>query len=277
MIFSRIVGGLGNQLFQIAACLKYKKLEEKVIISFLGDIHIPKRENCLNYIFEKPEWLYYDDSKNLNQFTKFFAKNSAYLRFGSYLPIVSVNDRNFNLNISRNFLKNTLFFDGYFNKNWTLSSLIYAFNQLKLREIVLRREYLENCREDVIIHIRGADFLDIPNLNICKIDYYKNSIKYFISIGHRSFKVISEDQIYARELINQLKNYFVDIKIKKIKTESIKNDFNIIRSSRFAILSNSTFSWWASFLSNSKNLFIVPYSFSLKEKRMLLPNEKIIC
>ena len=277
MIFSRIVGGLGNQLFQIAACLKYKKLEEKVIISFLGDIHIPKRENCLDYIFEKPEWLYYDDSKNINQITKFIAKNSAYLRCGSYLPIVSINDRNFYLNNSRNFLKKTLFLDGYFNKNWTLSSLNYAFKQLKLREIGLSKEYLENCREDVIIHIRGADFLDLPNFNICKIDYYKNCMRYFITMGYRSFKVISEDQIYARELISQLKKYFVDIKIKKIKTESIKNDFNIIRSSRFAILSNSTFSWWASFLSSSKNLFLVPYSFSLREKRMLLPNEKIIC
>ncbi len=47
MLFSRIVGGLGNQLFQSAACLKYRKQKEKVIISFLGDIHVPKRVNCL--------------------------------------------------------------------------------------------------------------------------------------------------------------------------------------------------------------------------------------
>jgi hypothetical protein len=50
MLFSRMVGGLGNQLFQIAACLKYKTLGEKVIISFLGDIHIPKRELFRIYI-----------------------------------------------------------------------------------------------------------------------------------------------------------------------------------------------------------------------------------
>jgi len=271
-----MVGGLGNQLFQIAACLKYKKLEEKVIISFLGDIHIPKRENCLDYIFEKPEWLYYDDSKNLDQFTKFIAKNSAYLRFGSYLPIVSINDRNFNFNNSRNLLKNTLFFDGYFNNNWTYTSLNYAFKKLKLLQIGLGKEYLNNCTEDVIIHIRGGDFLQIPKLNICKLEYYKNSIRYFISMGYRSFKVISEDQKYAREVINQLKNYFIDIQIIKLKTNSIKDDFNIIRSSRLAILSNSTFSWWASFLSDSKKKFIVPYYFSFKEKRMLLPNEIVI-
>ena len=83
MIFSRIVGGLGNQLFQTAACLKYRNEREKVIISFLGDIHVPKRINCLNYIFERPKWLYYDDSHDLNLFKKFVAKTSASLRFGS--------------------------------------------------------------------------------------------------------------------------------------------------------------------------------------------------
>ena len=40
MLFSRMVGGLGNQLFQTAALLKYRRHKEKVIISFLGDIHI---------------------------------------------------------------------------------------------------------------------------------------------------------------------------------------------------------------------------------------------
>ena len=95
MIFSRMVGGLGNQLFQTAACLKYRNEKEKVIISFLGDIHVPKRINCLNSIFEKPNWLYYDNSRDLNIIKKFVARTSASLRFGSYLPFISINDRNF--------------------------------------------------------------------------------------------------------------------------------------------------------------------------------------
>ena len=60
MLFSRMVGGLGNQLFQTAAFFKYRSKKEKVIISFPGDIYIPKRENCLNYIFEIPYWLYWE-------------------------------------------------------------------------------------------------------------------------------------------------------------------------------------------------------------------------
>ena len=276
MIFSRIVGGLGNQLFQTAACLKYRNQREKVIISFLGDIHIPKRINCLNYIFERPNWLYFDDSPYLNLPTQFIAKTSASLRFGSYLPLISINDRNFSSRSYRSSIKKILFLDGYFNQKWTFYSLKNAFKQLKLKPIELNEEYLQICNNDVVIHLRGSDFLTIPNLNICNLDYYKKSISYSISKGYYSFKLISEDQIYGKEILKEIKKCFVGLKIQLLDSYSIKNDFNLIRSSKLAILSNSTFSWWASFLSTSKKEFIVPENFSLREKRIILPNETIL-
>ena len=127
-----------------------------------------------------------------------------------------------------------------------------------------------------IIHIRGGDFLSIRNLNICKIDYYKNSIKYALSKGLKNFIVICEDQRYGKQVIEELKKSFTNLQIKILKSDTIKNDFNLIRSSQVAILSNSTFSWWASFLSTSKKEFLVPSNFSTKEKRIILPNETIM-
>ena len=131
MLFSRMVGGLGNQLFQTAALLKYKKNKEKVIISFLGDIHIPKRENCLNYIFEMPKWLYLDNSPKLSLTTKLIARISAGLRFGSFIPLISINDRNFYLSKTHFQKRSILFLDGYFNQNWTYESLQELFTKLK--------------------------------------------------------------------------------------------------------------------------------------------------
>ena len=276
MIFSRIVGGLGNQLFQTAACLKYRKQREKVIISFLGNIHVPKRINCLDSIFVRPNWLYFDNSYDLNLTTKLIAKTSASTRFGSYLPFLSINDRNFSSRNYRSSLKKILFLDGYFNHNWTYNSLKNAFMQLKLKPIELNKECLQICNNDVVIHVRGGDFLTIPNLNICNLDYYKKSISYAISKGYYSFKLISEDQIYGKEILKEIKKCFIDLKIQLLNSDSIKNDFNLIRSSKLAILSNSTFSWWASFLSTSKKEFIVPKNFSIKEKRIILPNETIV-
>ncbi len=276
MIFSRMVGGLGNQLFQTAACLKYRNPKEKVIISFLGDIHIPKRINCLNYIFEKPTWLYYDNSYNINILNKFIAKTSAALRFGSYIPIIGINDRNFCSRDYRYYEKKILFLDGYFNQKWTYSSLKDAFSKLKVIPIELNQEYIQICNNDVVIHLRGSDFLKISDLNICNLEYYIKSITYAISKGYSSFKLISEDQKYGKEILKEIKKYFIDLKISMINSGTIKNDFNLIRSSKLAILSNSTFSWWASFLSTSKKEFIVPENFSLKEKRIILPNETIV-
>ena len=276
MLFSRMVGGLGNQLFQTAAFLKYRRNKEKVIISFLGDIHIPKRLNCLNSIFESPNWLYFDNSKKLNLLTKFFARSSAGLRFGSYLPLVGINDRNFYYEKSNFLNQRILFLDGYFNQYWTYSNLNTLFKIFRLKPIILKEQQLKLCNQNVIIHIRGGDFISIKKLNICKVDYYKNSITYALSKGLKNFIVISEDQTYSKEIIKELKKCFANLQISLLKSTSIENDFNIIRSSKLAILSNSTFSWWASFLSNTKKEFLVPSNFSSNQKRIILPNETII-
>ena len=271
-----MVGGLGNQLFQTAAFLKYRRHNEKVIISFLGDIHLPKRLNCLNTIFETPNWLYFDNSKKINLLTKIFARSSAGLRFGSYIPFFGINDRNFYLEKSHFLNQKILFLDGYFNQNWTHSKLHTLFKTFRLKAINLNEQQLSLCNQNVIIHIRGGDFISINKFNICKVDYYKNSIRYAISRGLKDFIIISEDQRYSKEIIKELKKCFANLKISLLKSTSIENDFNIIRSSKLAILSNSTFSWWASFLSNTKQEFLVPSNFSSEQKRIVLPNETII-
>ena len=271
-----MVGGLGNQLFQTAALLKYRRGKENVIISFLGEIHIPKRVNCLKTIFEIPDWIYFDNSRKLNLLTRLFARSSAGLRFGSYLPLIGINDSNFNYQRSNPLSKKLLFLDGYFNQDWDYKELYSLFSILKLNPIILNNHTQKLCNENVVIHIRGGDFLSIKNLNICKLDFYKKSIKCALSRGLKTFVVISEDRRYGKEIIKELRKCFPHLQISIMKTDSIKNDFNIIRSAKFAILSNSTFSWWASFLSTSKKEFLVPSNFSIKEKRILLPKETII-
>ena len=276
MLFSRMVGGLGNQLFQTAAFLQYRRQNEKVVVSFLGDIHIPIRENCLDSIFDIPYWLNFDNSKKISIFTKLLARSSAGLRFGSYLPLIGINDRNFNYSKSHFPNQKLYFLDGYFNQNWTYNKINSLFRILKLKAIKLSDKNQKLCNQNVVIHIRGGDFLSIKHLNICKFNYYKNSIEYALSKGLKKFLIITEDQKYGNQMMRELKNSFSNLQISMLKSDSIKNDFNLIRSSKLAILSNSTFSWWASFLSNKKQEFLVPTNFSSKQKRIILPNETII-
>ena len=65
----------------------------------------------------------------------------------------------------------------------------------------MNKEQLGLCNQNVVIHIRGGDFLSIKNLNIYKIDYYKNAIDCYPSKGLKTFKVICEDQRYGKKVI----------------------------------------------------------------------------
>ena len=192
------------------------------------------------------------------------------------MPLIGINDRNFNYQKSNFLSQKFLFLDGYFNQNWKYRELNSLFSILKLKPILLNDYKQKLCNQNVIVHIRGGDFLSIKNLNICKLNFYKKSIEYALSKGLNTFTIISEDKRYGKAVIKELKKCLPDLRISIMKSDSIKNDFNLIRSAKFAILSNSTFSWWASFLSTSKKEFLVPSNFSIKEKRIILPKETII-
>ena len=203
-----MVGGLGNQLFQTAAFLQYRRRKEKVVVSFLGDIHKPIRENCLNSIFDIPDWLYFDNSNKISIFTKLFARTSAGLRFGSYLPLIGINDRNFNYNRAHFPNQKLYFLDGYFNQNWIYNKIYSLFRILKLKPIKLSYSSQKLCHQNVVIHIRGGDSLSIKHLNICKFNYYKNSIEYALSKGLKTFLIIAEDQKYGTQIMRELKKTF---------------------------------------------------------------------
>ena len=134
-----------------------------------------------------PDWLYFDNSRKLNLLTRLLARSSAGLRFGSYLPLVGINDRNFNHKKFYFFSKKLLFLDGYFNQGYDYAELQSLFSILKLKKFKLNKEQLKICNQNVVIHIRGGDFLAIKNLNICKLAYYKNSIEYFLSKGQKFY------------------------------------------------------------------------------------------
>ena len=99
------------------------------------DIHVPKYNYCLNEIFEKPNLLYFDNSNNLSLLTILVGRSSATLRFGSYLPLIGINDRNFCKKdiYSRN--KKVLFLDGYF-QNWQCKDLNQLFNKLETKQVI---------------------------------------------------------------------------------------------------------------------------------------------
>ena len=130
-----------------------------------------------------------------------------------------------------------------------------------------KKLFIKLCR------IFGYEIIDQSNFTSPTL---KKELDEILTVQGRKSITIPLGELKIEKKVKELKNYYNDLQISILKSDSIKNDFNLIRSAKLAILSNSTFSWWASFLSNSKKEFLVPSNFSIKEKRMILPREIII-
>lgn len=103
-----------------------------------------------------------------------------------------------------------------------------------------------------VINFRGGEYRGVPNL-ILNHNYWKNSINHMLSINpNMKFIIITDDPPFAVSYIGNYSCYHIDIGF----------DFYAINKSKYVILSNSSFGWWASWLSQSSNLIIAPKYWS---------------
>ena len=102
-----------------------------------------------------------------------------------------------------------------------------------------------------VINFRGGEYKSIPNL-IPSRDYWHNCINYMKRINpNMDFIIITDDPNCASTFIPNIKCYHVDIGF----------DFYVVNKSRYLILSNSSFGWWAAWLNVRSRLTIAPKYF----------------
>lgn len=97
------------------------------------------------------------------------------------------------------------------------------------------------------IHFRGGDYKDMPNWLLPK-KYYETSINKIKEFNNNLKFLIITDDI---ELANQ---FFDGV---DVISNEIMVDFNLLYHSKFCIIPNSSFSWWAAWLSD-KEITIAP-------------------
>jgi hypothetical protein len=98
------------------------------------------------------------------------------------------------------------------------------------------------------IHIRGGDNVGKSHNWLAPKEYYSNAMTE-IKDKHniKNFCIVTDD-------FNLSKEWFPDI---PIISKSLSTDFKLIHYSKYSIISNSTFSWWASWLGENK-IIIAP-------------------
>jgi hypothetical protein len=100
-----------------------------------------------------------------------------------------------------------------------------------------------------VINFRGGEYRNILNV-VCRREYWRDSINHMLSINpNMKFIVITDDPEFA--------SYYMPFQIPCYHDE-IGFDFYVINKSKWVILSNSTFGWWAAWLNDTANLILAP-------------------
>jgi uncharacterized ubiquitin-like protein YukD len=234
MISSYLQGGLGNQMFQIAAAYS---LSRQIGVECMFDFN-----NCYTPNQGHSSKKYVSDIfKNIKNFNlnehkliTFHQKKFAY----GELPKID------NLILLGDFQTEKYFID-YIEE---VKNLFY-FDENKKLEIRSKLMNISNNEKITAVHVRRGDYLTKPNFHpTCDIDYYK---KAFELIDGNKFIFVSDDIKWCRDNFNGDNFYYSDF------TNEI-DDLYLIMMCDNQIIANSSFSWWGSYLCPFNNKIIAP-------------------
>ena len=284
MIISKIQGGLGNQLFCYFA--SYNFINSKKF-DLLLDIY--------DYKFYRKDRPFYLEKFKINYkiATKNNLKKFRYLNFSKIDYALSQkfsinlykkssknkiylenNNKNKNLEFHRNQIKDFIYVDGFwqdFNNLKNIKNFINDSTELKEEYINFDQKILNKIKNtnSISIHVRRDDLLRKPFSDVyhtCNFDYYKNSINFFENkTDNNYYFIFTDDIVWAKKNLNFLQNkiFISDLNL------SDYSEFYLMKKCKHHIISNSTFSLWAAWISeNINSLIITPkywYKKSLKK------------
>ena len=231
MLTTKLYGGAGNQMFQIANCLAHSWRSSV-------EYRIPRQT------MDPDKWpVYFTHFPDLLPYT--FDQFGLYREKGHGYHAIDKRDQ--------------LCFDGYFQsykyfheyRDKIIGSFLPAFERFGKFEIP----------GFVSLHIRRGDYLEHPDKHpfIAK-SYIRKAIQYFNDLGFTHFFVFSDDVEWAQENIHEnnfgIINYFMHSK----EGADPLHDMYLMSTCQHNIVCNSTFSWWGAYLNqNPKKVVVCPH------------------
>ena len=273
MIIVRLMGGLGNQLFQYAfgRALSEKTgqklffddsfflVGQKEMIASVRQYELDKfslEVNCstpflvrnvidLKYRYTKNKFL-----RVLRKLLK--VRNSRSIRFI---------DERFFAAYDEQILPNCRTGINYYNGCWQTYQYFKNIRSILLEELKIKKTLLsplslalsESIQKEnaVSIHIRRGDYLqpEWEILGVCSLDYYKQAIELLIKEEKNpSFYIFSNDMEWTKANLKIVDKpvYYIEHTFEETGYE----DLYLMSICKHQIIANSTFSWWAAWLNN---------------------------
>jgi len=269
MIIVKLMGGLGNQMFQYAAgcCLAHlHKTELKLDLSYLEADpanKYTKRHYALDVFNIHASMA---TEKDIKPFLPLY-RNKYHSTLQRKLPIlfskiVANESGHAFMKEFYSFPKNT-----YLNGFWQSELYFQPIKEILLNDFSIKQEpdaanlaLSEKMKSTnaVSLHIRRGDYVENKQANqfhgTCSLAYYHQAISYIKTVCESAHLfVFSDDVTWAKSNLNSvLPVTYVDINASKPQF-----DIWLMSLCKHNIIANSSFSWWGAWLNQHPNKLVI--------------------
>jgi len=272
MIIVKLMGGLGNQMFQYAAARRLAHVHGaslKLNLGWYKNIaeSDTARKYALNVFAIKEEIASPEELQNLRNpgqgSVRKIIQCLANARAGSTRGTV-INEKHYHFDPDIMALPDNVSLEGYWQSEKyfkDIEEIIRNKFTVKFKPDALNRELAETIKgvEAVSIHVRRGDYVSNPAASryhgTCSLDYYRRAIDNVLhKTVHPHFFVFSDDPSWVK---NNLKMAHPVTFAGHNGPGKDYEDLRLMTLCRYHIIANSSFSWWGAWLNHSPDKTVI--------------------
>lgn len=252
----RLMGGLGNQLFQLFTVIAYGiEYTKTVVLPYVPELHVGTVRSTYwdTFLIGLRELTTYNTNSN--------ETNSSLLQMPlykekhfHYTEIPQLKDTR---TLLFGYYQSYKYFDKY---NDTIQNMIGLHKQ----QSVIRETYSDLFldKETISMHFRLGDYKDIQESHpLLTLNYYYNAICSIATNQDKSYRILyfcqKNDNVDVLRIILCLSSRFPSIEFVKVD-DSIDDWKQLLVMSVCShnIIANSTYSWWAAWFNMNENKIV---------------------
>ena len=254
MIVIKLLGGLGNQLFQICTVLGYHwehQTEVGIQLSLLGNY---------SYFESWKRPLYFNNLlKNVKKYLKdSFTTHYQYTEPGFHynkIPTFTI-PSNHGL-VLNGYFQSYKYFDRY------QENILEILDYQKYKREIMDKYPLENYQETISLHFRIGDYASKPKCHpLLPLSYYQKSLELIQTKNlDKRYRVIYFYEKADKELVDKHIGELRE-KLPKITFIEVEDGYEdweemlLMSCCSNNIIANSSFSWWGAYLNRNKEKIV---------------------
>lgn len=260
----RLMGGLGNQMFQYAFG---QVLGKDVLYDISWFDEVKTKKNATQRIYELDNFnadvKLVRIKKETNFYPKFIRNIFSIPKYKNFIYEQLINV------FQPELLNKEGIFEGYFqtekyfaDKREQIIKDFSVKNPLNYENFNMLKEIKEQPNS-ISIHIRRGDYVKHSNVHfLCGVNYYEKAINLISTkVKNPYFFIFSDDTDWVKNNLNIKSSY------KIVNINSANNgylDLELMKNCKHNIIANSTFSWWGAWLNtNPDKIVIAPKKWHL--------------